>query len=157
MSLKGKTILITGAAGGLGAALAMRCAKMGAELILLDKNRRGLGALSDRIVESGSGAPGLYPLDLAGVGIDDFNDLAVTLSEQFGGLDALVHCALDFDGLQPMEQIEPQQWLKSMQVNINAPWLLTCTCLPLLKHSDSSHLYFLLDDAETISSAYWGA
>ena len=53
MSLADKTILITGAAGGLGSALALQSASAGAELILLDKNRRALGLLSDRIVEQG--------------------------------------------------------------------------------------------------------
>ena len=53
MSLAGKTILITGAAGGLGSALALQCASLEADLVLLDKNRRGLGELSDRITRQG--------------------------------------------------------------------------------------------------------
>ena len=58
MSLESKTILITGAAGGLGSALAEACASKGANLILLDKNHRTLGKLSDTITESGSSPPG---------------------------------------------------------------------------------------------------
>ena len=69
MALKGKTILITGAAGGLGSALARECAGAGAELVLLDKDRRGLGGLSDRVTDAGCSPPGLYPLDLAGSGM----------------------------------------------------------------------------------------
>lgn len=157
MSLANKTILITGAAGGLGSALAMRCAELGADLVLLDKNRRGLGALSDRLTDSGMSPPGLYPMDLAGAGLDDFDDLAAVLESEYGGLDALVHCALDFEGLQPMEQVQPQDWLRSMQVNVNAPWLLSRTLLPLLKKSPSGRLFFLLDDLETVTGAYWGA
>ncbi len=157
MVLAGKTILITGAAGGLGSALALKCAGAGAGLILLDKNRRGLEQLSDRITEPGLSSPGLYPMDLAGAGIDDFNDMVKTIASEFGGLHALVHCAVDFDGLQPLEQINPQDWLRSMQVNVNAPWLLTCTCLPLLKKSKNGQVFFLLDDLETVTDAYWGA
>ena len=157
MALKGKTILITGAAGGLGSALALECAGAGAELVLLDKDRRGLGELSDKVMDMGSGSPGLYPLDLAGSGVDEFNELAVTVEREFGGLDALVHCAVDFDGLQPLDQVEPHLWLRSMQVNVNAPWLLSCACLPLLKQSVQGHLLFLLDDLETVTDAYWGA
>lgn len=156
MSLKGKTILITGAAGGLGEALAVQCAEAGAELILLDKNRRGLTELSDRMTGEGLSPPGLYPLDLAGAGIDDFNDLVETIRSEFGGLDALIHCALDFEGLQPLEQVEPQHWLRSMQVNLNAPWLLSCACLPLLKQAEKGRLFFLLDDPESVTGAYWG-
>ncbi|MFC1702141.1 SDR family NAD(P)-dependent oxidoreductase [Pseudomonadota bacterium] len=61
MRLSGKTILITGAAGGLGSAIALQCADFGADLILLDKNRRGLGELSDTITDKGLMPPGLYP------------------------------------------------------------------------------------------------
>jgi len=157
MSLSNKTILITGAAGGLGSALALQCARLGAELILLDKNRRGLGDLSDQLTDQGMTAPGLYPMDLAGAGVDDFDDLAGILQSEYGGLHALIHCALDFDGLQPLDQVQPQDWLRSMQVNVNAPWLLSCALLPLLKKSQSGRLFFLLDDLETVTGAYWGA
>ena len=157
MKLAGKTILITGAAGGLGSALAMQCAGQGAGLVLIDTNRRSLSALSDLITGEGLPPPGLYPLDLAAAGIDDFNNLVDIIDSEFGGLHALVHCALDFEGLQPLDQIEPQQWLKSIQVNLNAPWLLSSTCLGLLKQSDNSCLFFLLDDPENVTGAYWGA
>jgi len=157
MSLTGKTILITGAVGGLGSALAMSCASAGANLILLDKNRRDLGLLSDEIVAQGNEPPGLYPMNLAGVSLDDFHDLVEILRAEFGGLHALVHCALDFEGLQPLDQIEPHRWLESMQVNLNAPWLLSCACLPLLRESHNGRLVFILDDLEMVTSAYWGA
>ncbi len=157
MSLAGKTILITGAAGGLGAALALRCAADSANLVLLDKNRRGLSTLSDRIIAGGGTPPGLYPMNLAGAGLDDFNDLVDVIRTEFGDLHALIHCALDFEGLQPLEQIEPQRWLGSMQVNVNAPWLLSCACLPLLREAENARLFFLLDDLEMVTSAYWGA
>lgn len=157
MSLSGKTILITGAAGGLGSAIAIQCADLGADLILLDKNRRGLGELSDEIDARGLTPPGLYPLNLAAVGVDDFSDLVDTIEKEFNGLDALIHCAVDFDSLQPLEQVQPQDWLQSMQVNVNAPWLLSCALLPLLKKSGNGYLFFLLDDLETVTDAYWGA
>ncbi len=157
MSLTEKTILITGAAGGLGAALALQCAGAGANLVLLDRDRRGLSDLSDKIVDLGYAPPGLYPMDLAGAGTEDFNMLAKTVQSEFGGLHALIHCALDFDGLRPLDQVEPQNWLKSMQVNVNAPWLLSCALLPLLRESKNGRLFFLLDDLETVTGAYWGA
>jgi len=156
MNLQGKTILLTGAAGGLGEALALQCAREGAELVLLDKNRRGLSELGDSMTKDGLPVPGLYPLDLAGAGIDEFNELIDVIQSEFGGLHALIHCALDFEGLQPLDQIEPQQWLRSIQVNLNAPWLLSCACLPMLKQAENGRLFFLLDNPERVTEAYWG-
>ena len=157
MDLSGKTILITGAAGGLGSAIALECAARGADLILLDRNRQGLGQLSDRISTQGSSLPGLYPLNLASTGVDEFNELAATIGAEFGGLDALIHCALEFQGLQPLDQVQPQDWLQSMQVNVNAPGLLSCTLLPLLQLSEQGRLFFLLDDLDKVADAFWGA
>jgi len=157
MDLLGKTILITGAAGGLGSAIALECANNGAELVLLDRNRQALGQLSDRISEEGSSLPGLYPLNLATTGVDEFNELAATIGSEFGRLDALIHCALEFQGLQPLDQVRPQDWLQSMQVNVNAPWLLSCALLPLLLQSENGRLIFLLDDLDKVADAFWGA
>lgn len=157
MSLENKTILITGAAGGLGSALSMQCAKQGANLVLLDVNRRKLTALSDSITNQDLPAPGLYPMDLSAVGVDDLQAMADVIASEYGGLDAIVHCALAFEGLQLLEQVAPHEWLKSMQVNLNAPWQLSCACLPMLRASEKGHLIFLLDEAESQSGAYWGA
>lgn len=157
MDLSGKTILITGAAGGLGSAIALQCAESGADLVLLDKNRRGLIELSDKITEQGLTPPGLYPLNLAAAGVEEFGELLATIGSEFKGLDAVIHCALDFDSLQPLDQVQPQDWLQSIQVNVNAPWLLSCALLPLLKQSDGGRLFFLLDDLDAVTDAYWGA
>jgi len=156
MDLSRKRILITGAAGGLGGALALICARHGAQLILLDKDREGLGRVSDRITGQDLPAPGLYPLDLAGVGVAEFEELTDVVEQQMGGLDALVHCAVEFDGLHPIDQVEPAEWLRSMQVNVNAPWLLSRICLPLLKQSPDARLFFMLENIERVSGAYWG-
>ena len=48
-SLEGKTILITGAAGGIGRATAIECAKLGASLILTDINEEGLKATLEQL------------------------------------------------------------------------------------------------------------
>lgn len=157
MSLENKTILITGAAGGLGSALSTQCAKQGVNLILLDVNRRKLTALSDAITDQGLPAPGLYPMDLSAVGIDDLQAMADVIATEYGGLDAVIHCAVAFEGLQLLEQVAPHEWLKSMQVNLNAPWQLSCACLPMLRASKNAHMIFLLDDEENQSGAYWGA
>ena len=157
MSLTNRTILITGAAGGLGSALSIECAKQGANLILLDVNRRKLTALSDSITDMGLPAPGLYPMDLSTVGVEDFENLVEVIESEFGGLDSLVHCALSFEGLQVLELVAPHEWLKCMQVNFNSPWLLSCACLPMLRKSPKGHLVFLLDDVENQAGAYWGA
>ena len=152
-----RRILLTGAAGGLGSALSLQLANADAELVLLDKNRAGLEALSDKIVERGSSEPGLYPMDLVGASAQDFTDLAHILEEQYGGLDVLIHCAAEFTGLFPSEHLPGDDWLRIMQVNLNAPWLLTQTCLPFLKKAGNAQIVWTLDSPGRAEAANWGA
>ena len=156
MTRETKTLLLTGAAGSLGSALALRSARAGYVTVLLDRDRRGLERLFDRIVSEGLPEPALHPLDLAEAGPDDFRELSDAVATEFGGLTALVHCAARFEALTPLEHIQPEEWLHSMQVNLNAAWLLSVTCLPLLRAAPSGRLYFLLENLPRVSGALWG-
>ena len=79
--MSGRTILITGAAGGLGSAIARQAAKLGAELVLLDNNQSRLNQLHDELEAEHNKQPGLYPLDLRGANTDDYTQLAGTIED----------------------------------------------------------------------------
>jgi NAD(P)-dependent dehydrogenase (short-subunit alcohol dehydrogenase family) len=155
-SVEEKTMVITGAAGGLGSALSMVASVNGWQVFLLDRNKRALELLYDAIVAAGGVEPYLHILDLANAGPLDYSQIVTAMQPQTGGLDALVHCAVSFDGLQPMDLIEPEVWLRQMQVNVNAPWLLSVNLLPLLRLRRSASLIFLHDEQPN-SKALWGA
>jgi len=155
--LSGKTIIITGAAGGLGSALSRACAAEEFNTVMLDCDRPGLEQAWDRITGDGLPEPALYPLDLLGAGPEHFDELLDKVTEEFGRLDAVIHCAARFEGLTPLEQFSPPEWLASIQVNLNAAWLLSAQSLPLLKQSESGCLYFMLEDMPKLNGAFWGA
>ena len=152
-----RTVLITGAAGGLGASLSLQCAQAGFNTVMLDKDRKALEAAWDLIVDRGLTEPALHPLDLAVAGTEQFDELIIALETEFGRLDGLIHCAARFEGLRPLDQIAPAEWLQQVQVNLNAAWLLSVSCLPLLRQAQSSFMYFLLEDMPKMKGAFWGA
>ncbi len=154
--LSGQRILVTGAAGALGSALAELLAAQGAEGVLLDKSLNGLEALHDRIEAAGHGQPALYPLDLMGAGPDDYAELADRLAESLGGVDAVVHAAADFGSPSPLGLYDPQAWLKCLHVNINAAFLLTQALLGLLRDS-RGRVIFISDAAGRSGQAAMGA
>ena len=119
------TAIITGAAGSLGSALSRELVCNGWNVVMLDVDRRGLELAFDRIGAECHGEAALYPMDLAGADPDVVAELLETVSREFGGLDALVHCAARFESLTPVEHVQPQEWLMQMQVNLNAAWLLS--------------------------------
>ena len=151
-----KTVLITGAAGSLGSALTRLCLEAGFNTIMLDSDRKGLEKIFDSVAGQGGAEPTLFPLDLASAGPEHYESMTDAIAEEFGGLDALVHCAARFEGLTPLEHIPPPDWLMHIQVNLNAAWLLSVHCLPLLRESDSGRLCFLLEDLQKVQGAYWG-
>lgn len=151
-----KVAIVTGAAGALGRELVLAAALSGWALVLVDRNHKGLEELYDQVMAAGGEEPAIHVLDLSCVTPGDCEAIVAALENDFGRLDAIIHCAASFDGLQPVEQIAPQDWLRQLQINLNAPWLLSVSCLPLLRQSPQASLYFLSEDLEKVSGAYWG-
>ncbi|MDZ7829968.1 MAG: SDR family NAD(P)-dependent oxidoreductase [Halofilum sp. (in: g-proteobacteria)] len=152
--LSGRTILVTGAGDGLGAALAVACGAAGAEVILLGRTVRKLETVYDEIVAAGGPEPGIYPLDLEGAAPDEYAELADRVREGCGRLDALVHNAAALGDQTPLEFYRPIEWARVLQVNLNGPLLLTQAGLPLLRESGHGQIVFV-DDPQR--GAYWGA
>ncbi len=153
--LKSRVIVITGAANGIGAAVAKACAKQGATVILLDKNIPALEQVYDQIINSNGPTPAIYPLDLKGATVDDYNQLVDRISTQFNRLDAVIHCAASLGQLAPIEHQETKEWLETLHINLTGPYLLTKACLPLLKQAERAAIIFTTDNAK--DKAYWSA
>lgn len=155
-ALDGRTVLITGAAGGLGRAAALACAAAGAGVVLLGRKVRALETLYDEVAAAGPAQPAIYPLDLGGASATDFGQVADTIERECGRLDGIVHAAAQFAGLQPVDQIKPEEWARTQQVNLTAPFLLTQACLPLLRLRERAAVVFVFDDPATVGKAFWG-
>src|SRR5260370_41139178 len=89
-SVKGLTVLVTGAAGGMGRATARVFAAEGAHVAVTDSSAEGAQAVAAEIVASGGTAKG-WTLDVANR--DDVNAIVKDIAAHFGGLDILVNQA----------------------------------------------------------------
>ena len=156
-TLANRVILVTGAAGGLGRAAAHAVMRAGATPILLGRKLRALEKVYDSLETASGRAPALYPLDLEGATPRDYEDMAAAIERDFGRLDGIVHGAAQFPGLQPADQIAPLEFLRTLHVNLSAPFLLTQACVPLLTRAADSAVVFVLDDLERVSRAHWGS
>lgn len=154
-ALQNRSVLVSGAAGGLGAAAAVACAEAGATVILLGRKLAPLNRVYDAVKAVGP-EPVLYPLDLEGASPDDFDQLAQALEGEFGRLDGLLHCAAEFRGLTPLQHTDPADFARAIHVDLTARWWLTQACLPLLAKSDPGAAVFVLDDPVRSGAAFWG-
>lgn len=155
--LQDRVILITGAGDGIGRAIAQASAAHGATVILLGKTVRKLEAVYDEIEQAGGPQAAIYPLNLEGATPLDYQQLADTLEENFGRLDGLLHNAALLPYLSRLKDYEIEDWMKVMQVNLNAPFMLTQLCLDLLQKSDDASLIFTSDRVGVESKPFWGA
>ena len=155
-ALDQRVVLVSGAHGGLGSAAAAACARAGATVVLLGRKLPKLNRVYDAVAQAGA-EPLLYPLDLEGASPDDYAELADRLRAELGHLDGVLHCAVEFKGLTPLEHTDPAAFARVMHVNLTAPWWLSQACLPLLRQAQDAALVFALDDLERVSQPYWGA
>lgn len=155
--LAGRTILVTGAGDGIGAAVSRRLAAHGASVVLLGRTVKKLEAVYDAIERDGGPKPALFPMDLLRATPDDATRLAEGIHEAFGRLDGVLHNAGVLGVMSTLAHYEPEAWLEVMQVNVNAPFLLTTTLLPLLEKSDDARVVFTSSGVGRAGRAHWGA
>ena len=127
MKLEGKVAIVTGAASGIGQAMALRFAKEGARVMATDVNESGVnGTLETIRAEGGSG--------LAFIGDIGDRDCVKTLVAQaeaeFGAVDILCNNAGVLDALTPLAECEDDMWERVMRVNLTGPMMACREVLP---------------------------
>ena len=156
--LKGRVILITGAGSGLGRALAIGCARAGANVILSGRNGTKLDRVYDEIESLGGAAqPAIAVLDLAAATAVEYDALARTIDTEFGRLDGVVHAAALLGDRTPLEQYDVPLWCKVLHVNLTAPFILTQVLLPALRKSADASVIFVSSGVVKQARPFWGA
>jgi NAD(P)-dependent dehydrogenase (short-subunit alcohol dehydrogenase family) len=155
--LAGRVILITGATSGLGKAMSIECARAGATVILSGRNQSKLERVYDEIESLGAAQPAMAVLDLANATAVDYDGLAKIISDEFGRLDGLVHCAALLGDRMPLEQYDIPTWCKVLHVNLTAPFILTQVLLPQLRRSQDASIIYVSSGVVTQTRPFWGA
>jgi len=126
MRLKDKSAIITGAASGIGKAIAVRFAREGARVAIADLKKEAADATA-REIRAGKGVALGLAMDVA----DEkaVNDGVATVVAEFGGVDILVSNA----GIQivhPIEEFPFAEWKKMLAIHLDGAFLTTKACLP---------------------------
>ena len=124
-------VLVTGAAKGIGQAVAEAFAAAGAKLLLLDIDGPGLEATATALRASGA----TVEISVGSVASADACNAAAKLAETaFGGLDVLSHNA----GIQTYGNVETTDealWDKTLNVNLKGAYLISRAVMPMLRLS----------------------
>lgn len=152
--LKDRVILVTGAGDGIGAVAAKTFAAHGATIVLLGRTVKKLEKVYDEIKNAGFPEPAIYPLNLEGATVRDYEEMALAIKSGLGRLDGILHNAAILGEPAPLQHYPAVLWQKVMHVNVTAAFMLTQACLPLLKESPDPRILFT---SHRLESAYWGA
>ena len=155
--LKDRVILVTGAGRGIGAAAATCFATHGATVLLLGKTEENLNQLYDQIESAGHPQPVAIPFNLETALAHQYDELAALVESEFGRLDGLLHNAAILGPRTPLELLSGDNFMRVMQVNVNAEFMLTHAMLPLLKLSEDASVDFTSSSVGRKGKAYWGA
>ncbi len=155
--LEDRVVLVTGAGDGIGRSVSLALATHGATVVLLGRTVTKLEATFDAIVAAGGTQPGIVPLNLETAQGDDYHKMYLALDREYGRLDGLLHNAGILGDRSPIEHYDVKVWLKTLHVNLTAAFILTQTCMPLLRKSADASVVFTSSGVGRKGRAYWGA
>ncbi|MBT0668139.1 SDR family oxidoreductase [Novosphingobium profundi] len=152
VDLNGRTILVSGAARGLGAAFAQACCSAGARIAVADIDADGAESTAQKLREQG-GCAEAFAVDIADPGAVDV--LALDVAKRLGGIDGLLNNAALATGIggKLFEDIDIDQWDQVMRINVRGTWLMTKAFSPMLRRSaKGGRILNIASD-----TALWGA
>jgi NAD(P)-dependent dehydrogenase (short-subunit alcohol dehydrogenase family) len=148
--LAGRTIVVTGAARGVGRAIAQACAKAGAALVLGDILADGGRAVAQELAKVTQAR--FVPVDLNDP--DSITAFARDVARHEGEIHGLVNNAAIATnvGGKPFDEIELDLWDSVMRVNVRGTWLVTRALAPLFADGKHGRIVNIASD-----TALWGA
>ena len=156
--LSGRIVLITGASDGIGKALALHAASLGAQVILHGRSVPKLEKLYDAIEEiEDAPRPSIAVMDLESANAESYTTLAQSIESEFGRLDGLVLNASILGERYSIEQYDAVLWQKVMHVNVTSVFAMTQVFLPLLLKSADPSVIFTSSGVGRTGRAHWGA
>ncbi|QSP94292.1 YciK family oxidoreductase [Marinobacter salinisoli] len=155
--LQDRIVMVTGAGSGIGRAAALAYAAHGATVILMGRTVSKLEAVYDEIEAAGHPQPAIVPMNFDGAAVKEYEELAMTIEENFGRLDGILHNAAILGDRSPIDLYDPETWNQVMHVNATAPFLLSRAMIPLLRQSTDASVIFTSSGVGRKGRAYWGA
>jgi NAD(P)-dependent dehydrogenase (short-subunit alcohol dehydrogenase family) len=129
MKLDKKVALVTGAASGIGKAIAIEFAKEGASVVATDIIPDALNEVVSGINASGGKAVGLI------VNVARESDIAAMVEaglKNFGRIDILCNNAGVLDGMMPVAEVTDELWDRVLRINLTGPFLACRKVVPIM-------------------------
>lgn len=151
LQLAGRSVLVTGAASGIGRACALAFAAEGAAVALLDRDARGLASVERELRASGAGAVVAVPVDVTDE--ESVSAAVAAAATALGTVDAVVTCAgISGPFGSPVDEIALTDWNAVLAVNVTGPFLVVKHVLRHLRQADSPAIVLLASDSSFVAA-----
>jgi len=130
--LTGSTALCTGATSGIGRRMAWALSQAGADVVLVGRQEPALNDAVEEINAAGKGRAAGFRADLSDRGSMD--DVAAKASGHFGPPSILVNAA-GVNLRQPADQITPETWDGTLNINLTVPFFLAQACVSHMRRA----------------------
>jgi citronellol/citronellal dehydrogenase len=155
-SLADRTLVVSGGSRGIGLAIALGAAKLGANVVLLAKTSEPHPKLPGTVHTAVADVEAAGGKGLAVVGDvrkeEDVQRAVDAAVEHFGGIDIVVNNASAI-ATEPTEQLSAKKFDLMMDINVRGTFLLTKAALPHLRTSANAHVMTLAPPLNT--NPYW--
>jgi len=126
-------VLVTAGAGGIGRAIVEAFMANGAEVFVCDIDTDGLAKLE-------ADFPGVHTTRCDISSPTDIEQMVALATRVLGGLDVLVNNAGIAGPTAPVDQLDPAEWAKVVQINLNGTFNVTHLAIPFLKRSSAGSI-----------------
>jgi NAD(P)-dependent dehydrogenase (short-subunit alcohol dehydrogenase family) len=142
---KGKTVIVTGAGSGIGLATALRIAKEGGRVVVVDISKERLDALL-------ADQPDLDFVPIVG-DISNDDDVAAIVAATNGTVHGLANIAGIMDNMTPLHEVDDGVWQRVFQVNVDGLFKVSRAVIPLMLDAGSGSIVNIASEAGIRGSA----
>ena len=159
--LAGRVAVVTGAARGIGEAIAHKLAALGIHIVLVARDANRLEAVRAAMADQGLAATA-HPLDLQDESaVAELGDM---LHRRFGRCDVLVNNAGVGSFGKPLHEMVPADWDRTLSTNLRAPFLMIRAMAPMMIERKAGHIINIsslagrnpLPNGAAYSASKWG-
>ena len=149
MTLKNKTVLITGASRGIGAATAHSFAQAGANVVLAARSVDAITQLAQQIGPSALAVP---------CDVSRYDDVAAAVTaacDTFGGLDILIGNAGVIEPIAHLEEADPKAWDQVIDINLKGVFYGLRAAMPVMRKAGGGTIITISSGAASFALEGW--